>query len=81
MTDPILSVEARSMIESLILPEGKSRLSLKKLKEHTYFSKYISSWEDVETGGQKSNLYIEAKDPSNQYDFDEICYESDDPDF
>jgi len=26
-------------------------------------------------------LQLEVRDPSNQYDFDDICYESDDPDF
>jgi len=65
VTEPLLSVEARSMIEGLILPEGKSRLSLQKLKKHAFFAKYFSSWEDVESGKLKSQLQIDFRDPSN----------------
>lgn len=52
-----------------------------KIKASDLFTKYIASWRDVENGLLQNEIRIEMKDPENEHEFDEICYDSDDQDF
>ncbi len=52
-----------------------------QIKNSDFFKKYIENWSDVEKGKLQSEMRLEMKDPANSYEFDEICYDSDDADF
>lgn len=81
MEEPELSAEAKSLIKQLIVADGKKRLTVNKIKQSDLFAKYIQDWQDVESGRLDSDLRLEMKDPENEYEFEEICYDSDDADF
>lgn len=42
--EPLLSDEAKTLIEGLLVPVGKNRLNISKIKQSDLFKKYISSW-------------------------------------
>ena len=54
---------------------------MNKIKQSSLFSKYIKEWKDVEQGKLENNLRLEMKDPENEFEFEEICYDSNDDDF
>ena len=81
VSEPELSSDAKSLIKSLLLPEGRKRLTVSQIKQSTLFKKYIPNWKDVESGNLENEIRINFKDPSDEYAFDEVCYDSDDADF
>lgn len=50
VSEPLLSDEAKSLISGLLVPEGKKRLTVAKIKSSDLFGRYIESWQDVENG-------------------------------
>ena len=81
VSEPELSSDAKSLIKSLLLPEGRKRGTVSQIKQSTLFKKYIPNWKDVESGNLDNEIRINFKDPSDEYAFDEVCYDSDDADF
>jgi hypothetical protein len=64
-----------------LVPDGKKRLTVNKIKNSPFFAQYIKDWNDVEQGKLECKLRLDMRDPQNEYQFDEICYDSDDADF
>ena len=77
MATPQLSAEAKSLIRALIVPSGKQRLSIHKIKQHDFFKPI--SFRDVEKCRIEMPM-VRQRDPKSG-DFDEVEPDSCDEDF
>jgi hypothetical protein len=77
MVSQIVSANAKSFVHSLVVADGSKRISISKLKKHKFFQKI--NWSNLEKGHVKMPN-VKLKKPKVE-NFDEIQYDSDDPDF
>lgn len=73
----LLSAQAVSLIEGLVVVEGKQRLTISQIKNHAFFKEV--NWDQVERGEMEMpTIPIKSPDASN---FDEITFDSCDEDW